>query len=380
MFLDAEHFFDGYANNPDYALSVVQAATDAGAERVILCDTNGGGLPGSIAAAVSATREAVPAATLGIHTHNDSGCAVANTLAAVEAGAVQVQGCVNGYGERTGNADLCTVLPDLVLKQGVEAIPKERLTRLTTISHLIGDLVNISVDPHHPYVGTSAFAHKAGLHTSALARRSDAYEHISPAEVGNTTRMVVSEMAGRSTVLGKAREHGLDLDDATAAGVLATVKDLEARGYQIEAADGTFELLVRQATGWKQSFFELESFRVFTERRAEGDVVAEATIKVHVQGERVVATAEGDGPVNALDRALRQALVRAYPNVEHLRLTDYRVRVLDPAAGTAAVTRVLLEMSDGREAWGTIGVHENIIEASWEAVADGVVVGLLRLS
>ncbi|MDH3539554.1 MAG: citramalate synthase [Acidimicrobiia bacterium] len=380
VFLDAEHFFDGFAHNPDYALAVVAAATEAGAERVILCDTNGGGLPSSIGAAVQATRAAVPKAVLGIHTHNDSGCAVANTLAAVDAGVVQVQGCINGYGERTGNADLCAVLPNLVLKKGIEAIPKERLTRLTTISHLIADLVNITVDPHRPYVGTSAFAHKAGLHTSALARRSDAYEHISPAEVGNTTRMVVSEMAGRSTVLGKAREHGLDLDDGTAASILATVKEMETRGYQIEAADGTFELLVREATGWEQPFFELESFRVFTERRADGEVVAEATIKVHVQGERVVATAEGDGPVNALDRALRQALARAYPDVDHLRLTDYRVRVLDPEAGTAAVTRVLLEMSDGRQAWGTIGVHENIIEASWEAVAAGVVVGLLRLS
>ncbi len=380
VFFDAEHFFDGFTNTPEYALEVVAAAAAAGAERVILCDTNGGGLPASVTAAVSATRAAVPSAALGIHTHNDSGCAVANTLAAVAAGVVQVQGCVNGYGERTGNADLCTVLPDLVLKLGIEAIPKERLTRLTTISHLIADLVNITVDPHHPYVGTSAFAHKAGLHTSALARRSDAYEHISPAEVGNTTRMVVSEMAGRSTVLGKAREQGLDLDDETAAGILATVKDLEGRGYQIEAADGTFELLVRRATGWEQPFFELESFRVFTERRADGEVVAEATIKVHVKGERVVATAEGDGPVNALDRALRQALAVNFPQIEHLRLTDYRVRVLDPAAGTAAVTRVLLEMSDGREAWGTVGVHENIIEASWEAVADGVVVGLLRLT
>ncbi|NNC91502.1 MAG: citramalate synthase, partial [Acidimicrobiia bacterium] len=380
VFFDAEHFFDGFRHNPDYALSVVEAATTAGAERVILCDTNGGGLPSSISATVAATRQAVPAAVLGIHTHNDSGCAVANTLAAVDAGVVQVQGCINGYGERTGNADLCAVLPDLVLKRGIEAIPKERLTRLTTTSHLIADLVNITLDAHHPYVGLSAFAHKAGLHTSALARRSDAYEHINPAEVGNTTRMVISEMAGRASVLGKARERGLDVDDETASAILTTVKDLEARGYQIEAADGTFELLVRKARGWSQPFFELESFRVFTERRVGGDVIAEATIKVYVQGERVVATAEGEGPVNALDRALRQALVGAYPDVEHLRLTDYRVRVLDPAAGTAAVTRVLLEMSDGREAWGTIGVHENIIEASWEAVADGVVVGLLRLT
>ena len=380
VFLDAEHYFDGYRHNPEFALAVVRAATEAGAERVVLCDTNGGNLPDTVRRTVEATRQAVPEAALGIHAHNDSGCAVANSLAAVNAGVVQVQGCINGYGERTGNADLCAVVPDLVLKKGIPAIPKERLTRLTTISHLVADLVNITLDAHHPYVGTSAFAHKAGLHTSAIARRSDAYEHINPAEVGNTARMVVSEMAGRSTVLGKARAQGMDLDDETASRILATVKDLESRGYQIEAADGTFELLVRKASGWEQPFFDLESFRVFTERRADGDVIAEATIKVHVKGERVVTTAEGDGPVNALDRALRQALASAYPEVDHLRLTDYRVRVLDPAAGTAAVTRVLLEMSDGRHAWGTVGVHENIIEASWEAVADGVIVGLLRLT
>lgn len=380
VFLDAEHYFDGFDKNPEFALRVVRAAHEAGAERIILCDTNGGSLPHGIQATVEATRSQAPDAVLGIHTHNDSGCAVANTLAAVRAGAVQVQGCINGYGERTGNADLCTVIPDLVFKEGIPALPEERLAHLTSISHRIAELANINLDAHHPYVGASAFAHKAGLHTSALARRSDAYEHISPAAVGNTTRMVVSEMAGRSTVLGKAREQGLEVDDHTASAVLDEVKKLEARGYQIEAADGTFELILRQALGWKQPFFELESFRVFTERRSDGAVVAEATVKVHVKGERVVTTAEGDGPVNALDRALRQALSSSYPEVVHLRLTDYRVRVLDSSQGTAAVTRVLLEMTDGREVWGTIGVHENIIEASWEAVADGLVVGLLRLT
>lgn len=380
VFLDAEHFFDGFANNPGYALRIVGAATEAGAERVILCDTNGGHLPHTVAATVEETRRRHPEAVLGIHAHNDSGCAVANTLAAVRAGVTQVQGCINGYGERTGNADLCTVIPDLVLKEEIPALPPERLAHLTSISHRIAEVANINVDAHHPYVGASAFAHKAGLHTSALARRSDAYEHVSPAAVGNTTRMVVSEMAGRSTVLGKAREQGLDVDDETATAVLEEVKDLETRGYQIEAADGTFELILRRALGWKQPFFDLESFRVFTERRSDGQVVAEATVKVHVKGERVVTTAEGDGPVNALDRALRQALAASYPEVMHLRLTDYRVRVLDSSQGTAAVTRVLLEMTNGREAWGTIGVHENIIEASWEAVADGLVVGLLRLT
>ena len=380
VFVDAEHFFDGYRANPDFALDVVRTAFSAGAERVILCDTNGGMIPSQINSVVGEVMEAVPNAKLGIHAHNDSGCAVANTLAAVEAGAMQVQGCVNGYGERTGNADLCSVIPDLVLKQGVPALGQDKLEKLTRISHHIAEIANLVLDPHKPYVGTSAFAHKAGLHTSALARRPDAYEHINPSQVGNTTRMVVSEMAGKSTIIAKAREQGIDFDESLAATVLLEVKEMENRGYQIEAADGTFELMVRRAMGWKQEFFELESFRVFVERRPGLDleVNAEATVKIHVAGERVVATREGNGPVNAIDQALRAALSATYPEIDHIRLTDYRVRVLDSGAGTGAVTRVLLEQSNGVDVWGTIGVHENIIEASWEAVADGIVVGLLR--
>ncbi len=380
VFVDAEHFFDGYLGNPEFALAVVEGALRAGAERVILCDTNGGMVPSTVHRVVGAVGEALPSARLGIHAHNDSGCAVANTLAAVEAGAVQVQGCINGYGERTGNADLCSVIPDLVFKQGLAALDERRLEKLTPISHHIAEIANLTLDPHKPYVGTSAFAHKAGLHTSALARRPDAYEHIDPSKVGNTTRMVVSEMAGKSTIIAKAREQGIDFDESLASTLLVEVKEMENRGYQIEAADGTFELMVRRAMGWEQDFFDLESFRVFVERRPgdELEVVAEATIKIHVGGERVVATREGNGPVNAIDQALRAALAPAYPEVEHIFLTDYRVRVLDPGAGTGAVTRVLLEQSNGLDAWGTIGVHENIIEASWEAVADGLVVGLLR--
>ncbi len=380
VFVDAEHFFDGYLANSDFALGVLQASIDAGAERVILCDTNGGMIPDEIHRIVTEVALAIPEARLGIHAHNDSGCAVANTLAAVEAGAIQAQGCINGYGERTGNADLCSVIPDLVFKKDLPALSQSRLEKLTPISHHIAEIANLSLDPHKPYVGASAFAHKAGLHTSAIARRPDAYEHINPDRVGNTTRMVVSEMAGKSTIIAKAKEQGIDFDESLAATLLVEVKDMENRGYQIEAADGTFELMVRRAMGWQQDFFDVESFRVFIERRPgeDLDVVSEATIKVHVGGERVVATREGNGPVNAIDQALRAALAPHYPEIDHIHLTDYRVRVLDPGAGTGAVTRVLLEQSNGIDAWGTIGVHENIIEASWEAVVDGLVVGLLR--
>jgi 2-isopropylmalate synthase len=315
---------------------------------------------------------------VGVHFHNDAGCAVASSLAAVEAGAVQVQGCVNGYGERTGNADLCTIIPDLVLKMGRPVVTDAQLGMLSPISHHIAELVNITLDPHRPYVGASAFTHKAGLHTSALARRADAYEHTDPSGVGNRTRMVVSEQAGRASVLSKAQELGLEIDDATARRVLEQVKEREHAGYHFEAADGSFELLVRRATGWEQDFFQLESYRVHVERRVGEPVTAEATVKVRVGGERRVTTGEGDGPVNALDSALRQALRPVFPQVADIRLTDYRVRVLDSADGSGARVRVLVETSDHRDTWGTIGVHENIIDASWEALCDGIVVGLLR--
>ncbi len=378
VFFDAEHFFDGYAANPGFAVSVLRAVHEAGAERLVLCDTNGGTLPDGVAQVVADVKEAVPDAILGCHFHNDGGVAVANSLAAIDAGVVQVQGCVNGYGERTGNADLCTLLPNLELKLGVEVIGPERLARLAPVSHHIAEIVNLTLDPHHPYVGVAAFAHKAGLHTSALARRKDAYEHIDPETVGNTTRMVVSELAGRSTVLAKAKAQGWDLEPASAQRIVDEVKELEHQGYAFEAADGSFELLVRRAQGWKQPYFSVESFRVSVEARADGEVLAEATVKVNVGDERVIVTREGNGPVHALDQALRAAVGERYPEVSEFHLTDYRVRDLDSSDGTAARVRVLIEHSDSATSWGTIGVHPNIIEASWDALEDGLVLGLLR--
>ncbi|CAN5846051.1 citramalate synthase [soil metagenome] len=381
VFFDAEHFFDGYRSAPDFALAAARTAVDAGAERVVLCDTNGGTLPHEIVDIIGkVTSELGTDAGVGVHFHNDAGCAVASSLAAVEAGAVQIQGCINGYGERTGNADLSTVIPDMVLKMGRPVVTAEQLGMLSPISHHVAELVNINLDPQRPYVGASAFTHKAGLHTSALARRADAYEHTSPEGVGNHTRMLVSEQAGRASVFHKAQQLGLAMDDDLAADVLVHVKELEHRGYHFEAADGSFELLVRKATGWEQDFFRLESYRVHIERHNGSVSPAEATVKVMVAGERMVTTGEGDGPVNALDSALRQALRPTYPQVADLRLTDFRVRVLDSSDGSGATVRVLLETSDHTDTWGTIGVHHNIIDASWEALSDGIVIGLLRSS
>lgn len=379
VFFDAEHFFDGFRDDPDFALRVLRAALEAGAERLVLCDTNGGTLPHVITDVIDKVRSSLPEVDLGVHFHNDAGCAVASSLLAVQHGVRQVQGCINGYGERTGNADLCAVIPDLVLKMGVPAVPEDRLRLLAPISHHIAEVVNITLDPHRPYVGTSSFTHKAGLHTSALARRPDAYEHIRPDLVGNHTRMVVSEQAGRASILAKARELGLDLDDDLARQVLERVKELEYEGYHFEAADGSVELLIRRATGWEPDFFRVESFRVFVEGRSDDGTVAEATVKLWVGGRRLITTGEGTGPVHALDRALREALLSVYPELKALRLTDFRVRVLDSAEGTAARVRVLIETSAGDDSWGTIGVHENIIEASWEALVDAYLVGLLRI-
>jgi 2-isopropylmalate synthase len=379
VFFDAEHFFDGYRTNPEFALAVVRAAHEAGAERIVMCDTNGGFLAPEVQRIVGTVGEALGDATLGCHFHNDSGMAVANSITAVMEGVHQVQGCVNGYGERTGNADLCSLIPNLSLKLGYESIPDERLAKLTTVSHHLAEIVNLTLDPHLPYVGTSAFTHKAGLHTSALARRSDAYEHLDPDVVGNRTRVVVSELAGRSTVVAKAKAQGLELDPETAQAVVDRIKDLEHAGYVFEAADGSFELLLREAQGWKQDFFDLESYRVFVENR-DDDVIAEATVKLSIGDERVVATREGDGPVSALDRALRAALTFRYPELNDFKLTDYRVRDLDSSDGSSARVRVLVAMSDADDTWGTIGVHPNIIDASWKALVEGIVLGLLRHS
>ncbi len=377
VFFDAEHFFDGYKANPGYALAVISAAAEAGAERIVLCDTNGGSLPSETVAAIEKVQGTLSDARVGVHYHDDVGTAVASSIAAVEAGVSQIQGCINGYGERTGNANLSTLIPDLQVKMGRKVIAGD-LGLITSISHHIAEIVNITLDPHRPYVGTSAFTHKAGLHTSALARRPDAYEHESPENVGNRTRMVVSELAGKASVLSKAAELGLDVDESLAAEVVDRVKELEHQGYHFEAADGTFELLVRKMAGWTNPYFTLESFRVQAERRADETIVSEATVKLVSGGERKVSVGEGVGPVHALDMALRGALRDHYPSVGELRLTDYRVRVLDSKDGTSARVRVLIETSDHESSWGTIGVHENVIEASWEALTDGMVVGLLR--
>jgi 2-isopropylmalate synthase len=377
VFVDAEHFFDGYRDNPRFSLDLLLAAQDAGAEAVVLCDTNGSSLPHEAERTVGAVRDRIDV-TLGCHFHNDSGCAVANSLVAVRQGVTQVQGCINGYGERTGNADLSVAVPDLTLKMGVRTIPRERLGRITAVAHHIAELVNISPDPHQPFVGVSAFAHKAGLHTSAIARERTAYEHVPPESVGNTTRFVVSEMAGRSTLVLKAAQLGLELADDVLGDVVEQLKELEHAGYHFEVADGSLELLLRMAGGWKQDFFRLESHRVINEQREDGTVVTEATIKVHVGDERVIATAEGNGPVNALDGALRQAIGFRYPELTGMHLTDYKVRVLDTRRGTEAVTRVLIDSTDGSRSWTTIGVSANIIEASWAALQDSVVFGLLH--
>ncbi len=379
VFFDAEHFFDGYKRNPEFALRVLEAAAEAGASRLVLCDTNGGALPHEVERIVAdVVTHFRGDAGVGVHFHDDGGCGVANALAGVRAGAIQVQGCMNGYGERTGNANLTTIIPNLMLKMGVGAIPEDRLERLTPVAHHIAELVNITPNPQQPYVGASAFAHKAGLHVSAIARRKDAYEHVDPELVGNGTRFVVSELAGRSTLQLKAAELGLDLDGRTVNDVVDTLKSLEHRGFHFEAADGSLELLMRNASGWVQPYFRLESFRVIVEHRDDGAFTTEATVKLHIGGERIVTTAEGNGPVNALDAAVRQAIGSRYPQLAGVHLTDYKVRVLDTSKGTGAVTRVLLDSTDGERTWSTIGVSENIIEASWQALVDSIVYGLLH--
>lgn len=387
VFFDAEHFFDGYQNNPGYSLAVLEAAALAGADRLVLCDTNGGSLPTHVEQIVGAVVDYLDT-PVGVHLHNDTGCGVANALAGVRAGATQVQGTINGYGERTGNCNLVPIIANLSLKMGVATVPQDRLEHLTAVSHHVAELVNFTPDPQQPYVGSSAFAHKAGLHTSAIARRPDAYEHIDPSAVGNGSRFVVSEMAGRSTVELKAAEMGLELSGKAVGEIVDTLKKLEHAGYHFEVADASLELLMRAASGWKQPYFELESFRVSTDHRSGTgarawnevavDVDTEATVKLHVQGERIVATGEGNGPVDALHAALMLTLAHRYPELRSISLIDYKVRVLDTASGTAAVTRVMIDSASGDRVWTTIGVSTNIVEASWQALVDSLVFGLLQ--
>ncbi|MFA5844485.1 MAG: citramalate synthase [Coriobacteriia bacterium] len=377
VFFDAEHFFDGYRADAGYALAVCRAAADAGADAVVLCDTNGGMLPHVVASVTRAVAGAL-ATPLGIHTHDDGGCAVANSLLAVEAGCTQVQGTINGYGERAGNADLTAILPALALKMGRGCVTSEQLKLLTEVSHFVAETANLSPYPHQPYVGVSAFAHKGGVHASGSQRLREAYEHVDPSAVGNLARVVVSELAGRASITVKAREMGLDLDGdpVTVNSVLDAIKEKEHRGYSFEAADASLEIMLRKALGTYEPFFRLESFRCLMEQREDGRVMTEATVKIHVGGDRHIATAEGNGPVNALDKALRIAIGNSYPHLGEIELTDFKVRVLDEKKGTGAVTRVLIESADGAKSWGTVGVSENIIEASWEALVDAVEYGL----
>ncbi|MDI3281215.1 MAG: citramalate synthase [Bacillota bacterium] len=378
VIFDAEHFFDGYRANPQYALRVLAAAEEGGAEVLVLCDTNGGALPSEVARTVAEVRAAT-ALPIGIHAHNDGALAVANTLLAVEAGAVHVQGTINGYGERCGNADLCAVLPNLQLKLGRECVSPEQLATLTEVSRYVSELANLPPQSNQPFVGSSAFAHKGGVHVSAVMRRPETYEHIRPELVGNQRRVLISELAGASNIRYKAEEYGLSLDTPDRARtVLETVKLLEHQGYSFEGAEGSFELLLRKALGLHQPRFELLGFRLIVEKREQnGEPLAEATLKLRV-GERVVHTAaEGDGPVNALDNALRKALEEVYPRLRQIRLTDFKVRVLDESSGTAAKVRVLIESRDDHRSWGTVGVSTNIIEASWRALVDSIEYGLL---
>jgi 2-isopropylmalate synthase len=377
VFFDAEHFFDGYRRNPAFATAVIVAAEEAGAERLVLCDTNGGTLPAEIERVVREVK-ASTSVPLGVHVHNDAGCAVANSLVAVEAGAFQVQGTINGYGERTGNADLVPIAANLALKMGVEPLPDGSVERLTELAHYVAEVANLTPDSHQPYAGRYAFTHKAGLHTSGVARFADAYEHVPPDSVGNRRGVVASDLGGRSTLQMKAAELGLELHDAALPGLLDELKERTARGYAFEVADASLELLIRRHDGWRQPFFEVESYRVHVEQREDEEALAEATVKVRAKGARHIESAEGHGPVGALDNALRKALTNEYPELELISLEDYRVRVLDENVGSGATVRVLIDTSNGQREWTTVGVSDNIIEASWEALVDGYLYGLLH--
>ncbi len=377
---DAEHFFDGYREDASYALECLHAAAQAGAERVVLCDTNGGSLPLDVSDAVKTVREQLPDVALGIHTHDDTGCGVANTLMAVRAGATQVQGTINGIGERTGNANLVTIIADLQLKLGYEVLAPEKLARLTETAHLVDELLNRTPNPAQPYVGKHAFAHKAGMHAAGVREASEMFEHVDPEAVGNHSDVLISELSGRATIAEKARAAGIAADDAFTKRVVERVKELEHQGFQFEAADGSFELLMRKEAGEYEPLFKLESWRVIVEQHSGGRATTEATIKIwiptHPGSERYVRTAEGNGPVHALDRALRDAIGEIHPHLKDIDLVNFKVRILDETKGTGAVTRVLIDASDGHDVWGSIGVSENLIAASWDALVDSLERGM----
>jgi 2-isopropylmalate synthase len=375
---DAEHFFDGFKLDAAYALETARVAAVAGARYVVLCDTNGGTLPLEVSQVVTTVRQALPQAELGIHAHNDTGVAVANTLLAVEAGAVHVQGTMNGYGERCGNANLCTVIPNLQLKMGYHALANGDLSLLTEASHYVSEIANLRPDDNAPYVGYSAFAHKAGLHVNALRKVTNSYQHLDPALVGNEMRVLISELSGRDNIAHKLHELHLSLSTEEMRRIAQRVKELEGRGFQFEGAEGSFELLARRAQPDYRPPFEVLDFLVIVEKRTEKDILAEATVKARVGGQIMHTAAEGAGPVNALDRALRKAFLPSYPELDAVQLTDYKVRILDEHAATGALTRVLVDASDGERSWTTVGCSVNIIEASFQAVIDSLELPLLR--
>ncbi len=373
---DAEHFFDGYKLDAAYTLQTLQAALDGGAEMLVLCDTNGGSLPWEIESVVATVRDAFPGARLGIHTHNDSELAVANTLAAVRQGAVQVQGTINGYGERCGNANLCSIVPDLELKMGYQCLPEGSLASLTHVAHTVSEIANMTPNTQAAYVGKSAFAHKGGMHAAAVRRNVDSYQHIDPALVGNKMRILVSDLSGRGNILSKTEEYGLDLSTEAARDVVSQIKELENQGFVFEGAEASVAMLMRRHQPDYRPPFELIDFMVVVERRAGRGLFAEATVKVRVEQQDLHTVAEGNGPVDALDKALRKALVPVYPQLQDFHLIDYKVRILDGQNGTGATTRVLIDTQNGHKRWSTVGASPNIIEASWRALADSVEYGL----
>jgi len=380
VFLDAEHFFDGYRANPAYALEVVRVAAEAGADVIALCDTNGGMLPDELSDVVSKVISD-SSARIGIHCHNDTGCAIANSLAAVAAGASHVQGTLNGYGERTGNADLISIIANLQLKKKQEVLPAGALEEAFRIAHAVAEVTNVSPSARQPYVGISAFAHKAGLHASAIKVDPALYQHENPESVGNDMRMLVSEMAGRASIEIKSSQLGFDLskEKEVVARLVERVKELESGGYTFEAADASFELLLREElAGKKPSFFTIESWKTSVDQLEDGSVTSRAEVSIKAKGELISSSGSGNGPVNAIDRALRNGLEKLYPELAELELTDYKVRILEGRLGTGAITRVLVESSDGRGEWSTIGVHENVIAASAMALEDALTYGLIR--
>jgi 2-isopropylmalate synthase len=373
VFFDAEHFFDGYKVNSIYAKKVIKTAEDAGADVIILCDTNGGSMPYEIYGTVMEIQKAT-GIRLGIHTHNDTEMAVANTLMAVKAGCTHIQGTINGYGERCGNANLCSIIPNIILKMKHTGIKKEKIVHLRDLSLYVDEMANIKPDKHKPYVGDSAFAHKGGIHVSAIRKNAETYEHIKPESVGNIQRVLISDLSGESSILYKAKEFNIDIekDRKLVKDVVKKVKDLEMYGYKFEGAEGSLELLMKKALGIHKKFFDLIGFKVIVDKKEKGHPVSEATIMIKV-GDRIEHTAAlGKGPVNALDAALRKSLYKFYPGLKEMELVDYKVRVLTTKKGTGAVTRVLIESSDGKRTWGTVGVSENIIEASWRALVDSI--------